>query len=106
MLAGRPHEAAGNGSPRWMAAGPRERAAAGDRRRADIGFGPPEHECVQARERINHLIARARAPLLCFAVDAPPLALEPCRFRRVLRLAIGGADQRVEPPHASPGTLW
>ncbi len=24
-LAGRPHEAAGNGSPRWMAAGPRER---------------------------------------------------------------------------------
>ena len=25
MLAGRPHEAAGNGSPRWMAAGPRER---------------------------------------------------------------------------------
>ncbi len=24
MLAGRPHEAAGNGSPRWMAAGPRE----------------------------------------------------------------------------------
>ena len=22
MLAGRPHEAAGNGSPRWMAAGP------------------------------------------------------------------------------------
>jgi hypothetical protein len=26
MLAGRPHEAAGNGSPRWMAAGPRERA--------------------------------------------------------------------------------
>jgi hypothetical protein len=23
MLAGRPHEAAGNGSPRWMAAGPR-----------------------------------------------------------------------------------
>ena len=26
MLAGRPHEAAGNGSPRWMAAGPRKRA--------------------------------------------------------------------------------
>ena len=26
MLAGRPHEAAGNGSPRWMTAGPRERA--------------------------------------------------------------------------------
>ena len=26
MLAGRPHEAAGHGSPRWMAAGPRERA--------------------------------------------------------------------------------
>jgi len=25
MLAGRPHEAAGNGSPRWMAAGPRSR---------------------------------------------------------------------------------
>src|SRR5262245_16897028 len=25
MLAGRPHEAAGNGSPRWMAADPRER---------------------------------------------------------------------------------
>jgi hypothetical protein len=25
MLAGRPHEAVGNGSPRWMAAGPRER---------------------------------------------------------------------------------
>jgi hypothetical protein len=25
MLAGRPHEAAGNGSPRWMAVGPRER---------------------------------------------------------------------------------
>jgi hypothetical protein len=25
MLAGRPHEAASNGSPRWMAAGPRER---------------------------------------------------------------------------------
>jgi hypothetical protein len=25
MLAGRPHEAAGNGSPRWMAAGPRKR---------------------------------------------------------------------------------
>jgi hypothetical protein len=25
MLAGRPHEAAGNGSPRWMAEGPRER---------------------------------------------------------------------------------
>src|ERR1700730_6608625 len=24
MLAGRPHEAAGNGSPRWMAAGPRK----------------------------------------------------------------------------------
>ncbi len=26
MLAGRPHEAAGNGSPRWMTAAPRERA--------------------------------------------------------------------------------
>jgi hypothetical protein len=26
MLAGRPHEAAGNGSPRWMTAGPRKRA--------------------------------------------------------------------------------
>jgi hypothetical protein len=26
MLAGRPHEAAGNGSPIWMAAGPRKRA--------------------------------------------------------------------------------
>ena len=26
MLAGRPHEAAGNGSPRWMAVGPRKRA--------------------------------------------------------------------------------
>jgi sugar lactone lactonase YvrE len=25
MLAGRPHEAAGNGSPRWMATGPRKR---------------------------------------------------------------------------------
>jgi|HubBroStandDraft_6_1064221.scaffolds.fasta_scaffold132112_2 hypothetical protein len=25
MLAGRPHEAAGNGSPRWMTAAPRER---------------------------------------------------------------------------------
>jgi len=25
MLVGRPHEAAGNGSPRWMAAGPRKR---------------------------------------------------------------------------------
>jgi len=25
MLAGRPHEAVSNGSPRWMAAGPRER---------------------------------------------------------------------------------
>jgi len=25
MLAGRPHEAVGNGSPRWMAVGPRER---------------------------------------------------------------------------------
>jgi hypothetical protein len=25
MLAGRPHEAVGNGSPRWMAAGPRKR---------------------------------------------------------------------------------
>ena len=25
MLAGRPHEAAGNGSPRWMTAGPRKR---------------------------------------------------------------------------------
>ena len=25
MLAGRPHEAASNGSPRWMAAGPRSR---------------------------------------------------------------------------------
>jgi hypothetical protein len=25
MLAGRPHEAASNGSPRWMAAGPRKR---------------------------------------------------------------------------------
>ena len=25
MLAGRPHEAAGNGSPRWMIAAPRER---------------------------------------------------------------------------------
>ena len=25
MLAGRPHEAAGNGSPRWMTADPRER---------------------------------------------------------------------------------
>jgi hypothetical protein len=25
MLAGRPHEAAGNGSPRWMAVGPRKR---------------------------------------------------------------------------------
>src|SRR5262245_21110860 len=27
MLAGRPHEAAGNGSPRWMAAGPRHAGA-------------------------------------------------------------------------------
>ena len=26
MLAGRPHEAAGNGSPRWMTAAPRKRA--------------------------------------------------------------------------------
>jgi hypothetical protein len=26
MLAGRPHEAVGNGSPRWMTADPRERA--------------------------------------------------------------------------------
>jgi hypothetical protein len=26
MLAGRPHETAGNGSPRWMAVGPRKRA--------------------------------------------------------------------------------
>jgi hypothetical protein len=26
MLAGRPHEAVGNGSPRWMAVGPRKRA--------------------------------------------------------------------------------
>jgi len=26
MLAGRPHEAVGNGSPRWMTAAPRERA--------------------------------------------------------------------------------
>ena len=25
MLAGRPHEAVGNGSPRWMAVGPRKR---------------------------------------------------------------------------------
>jgi len=25
MLAGRPHEAAGNGSPRWMTAAPRKR---------------------------------------------------------------------------------
>ena len=25
MLAGRPHEAVGNGSPRWMTAAPRER---------------------------------------------------------------------------------
>jgi hypothetical protein len=26
MLAGRPHEAVGNGSPRWMTAAPRKRA--------------------------------------------------------------------------------
>ena len=26
MLAGRPHEAAGNGSPRWMTVAPRKRA--------------------------------------------------------------------------------
>ena len=26
MLAGRPHETVGNGSPRWMTAAPRERA--------------------------------------------------------------------------------
>ncbi len=27
MLAGRPHEAVGNGSPRWMTAAPRKRGA-------------------------------------------------------------------------------
>jgi hypothetical protein len=96
----------------WAAAagdplvGDLHRAAAVGRRRADFGFGHPEHECVQARERINQLIACARGPLLSCPVDAPPLDLEPCRFRRVLRLAMGGADQRVEPSHESPGTLW
>jgi hypothetical protein len=52
----------------WAAAagdplvGDLHRLAAVDRRRADSGFGHPEHECVQARERINQLIACAGAP--------------------------------------------
>ena|SRR5690349_5309696 len=41
MLAGRPHEAAGNGSPRWMAAGPRSRGCTEPGLQAGSPLTPP-----------------------------------------------------------------
>ena len=54
--------AVGAAAPGDPSVGDLHRLAAVDRRRADSGFGHPEHECVQARECVNQLIACAGGP--------------------------------------------
>jgi hypothetical protein len=73
MLAGRPHEAAGNGSPRWMAAGPRSRGCtepglqAGSPLTPALACGcafmivPWRTSGAPERERTSHRARRGRA---------------------------------------------
>ncbi len=77
--------------------------------------GPPPgvHRIRLPRTRLRtgtraHQPVRRARPVSSagFPVDAAPLDLEPRRFRRVLRATMGGPDQRVEPPHESPGLRW
>src|SRR4029077_1575741 len=52
MLAGRPHEAAGNGSPRWMTAAPRKRAHRTRPTGRLTPFPPPDlRRCAVALQR-------------------------------------------------------
>ena len=60
MLAGRPHEAAGNGSPRWMTAAPRERA---HRTRPTGRLTPPYG--LDLRRRITRGSGRAHSGHIC-----------------------------------------
>ena len=96
MLAGRPHETAGNGSPRWMTAASRKRA----HRTRPTGGLPPFMlltcgGAAVARPQFRHSSAGARrdprSAALCPPGDPGFLRLREAAGRRVPRL-ISAAD--------------
>jgi hypothetical protein len=63
MLVGRPHEAAGNGSPRWMAAGPRHAGAQNPAYRpARLPPIPATCTDASADSRAGHILGTFVAP--------------------------------------------
>jgi hypothetical protein len=115
MLAGRPHEAAGNGSPRWMAAGPRERVHR-TRPTGQLARRPtwkyvasPGHDTVPGGGRRR---PRGQPASRCSAAGTGVLArsswrAESARLDACLRVSGGGFGRLIRPliqlPSCMPG---